>query len=218
MTFSIGIRTMPRKQNYIGQTLQRLLESGTLQHPDVKGLHLHHGEGISPNQNGCRALLAAAKDEAEWVIFLEDDIDVIDDFIPSIQRWLTDWERQDVMAYPLCCFYSDATREFAKRGAYDIPISKYYGSQGILFRTPDAVDYANWLTSLGKSFERDVSFDIHLSQWHTERLPKQKTLVTPAPCFIDHIGEFSLMGDPGSWARVGPVEGFGGREFRYREI
>lgn len=214
MTFSIGIRTYPRTLDYCRCTLSRLLHTGTLQHPLVKGLHLAHGADISPNANGCRALRMAAKDSARWVVAMEDDVDIIDDFIPSLVRWLIDFATPQQLFYPLSCFYPGAIAANTHQGAWlDYPISEFYGSQGFVMRTADALDFARWVPTLGLSFERDVSLDLRLAEWHLLRSPIQH-LRTPAPCFLDHIGEFSAIGPPGSWERVGKVVGFD-REHKY---
>lgn len=217
MTFSIAIRTITRKADYCRGTLTRLVETGSLQHPELLGLHISHGEGISPNANGCRAIQMAVRDGADWIIFLEDDVDMIDNFLSDVELWLEDWSAPNVLAYPLSCFYSDAVKESRRRGAWDrYPLDKYYGSQGFAIRTADALDFANWLTGLNKPFDRDVSFDIHLAQWHLLRRPAVKHVITPAPCFLDHTGEFSSIGPPGSWERVGRVAGFAGRQWSYQ--
>lgn len=215
MTYAIGMRTMPRPQDYCKQTLMRLVETGTLQDRRVKGLHVSDGRGLTPNQNGCRALRLAASDEPEWVIFMEDDVDIIDDFIGSVDRWLERFAVSDVLFYPLGCFYIDAVRDARDVGYWPMPVDKYYGSQAFVMRTPDALAYAEWLIGLKKAPEDDVSFDIHLQRWHKIVRPHQPVVHTPAPCFIDHTGEYSLMGPPGSWARVGRVLGFAGRDWSF---
>ena len=216
-TFSIAIRTITRVGNYCRGTLERLVASGTLQHPALLGLHLSHGESITPNANGCRALRLAAADGADWIVFLEDDVDPIDDLLGSVERWLERFARPRVRAYPLSCFYAEAMARHRRAGAWeDYPLEKYYGSQGFVIRTADALDFAGWLEARADRPKGDVSFDLWLAGWHREREPDQQHLVMPAPCFLDHTGEFSAIGPPGSWERVGRVHGFAGREFSFR--
>jgi hypothetical protein len=210
-TFSIGIRTIARRVDYCRGTLLRLVESGTLQHPSLRGLHLHHGEGITPNQNGARAIQLAAHDDVEWVIFLEDDVDMIDDFLGSVDRWLARYARPEVRAYPLSCFYSDAIAHFREAGVWEMPIEKFYGSQGFVMPVLDAIAFSGWV----ERQPRAASFDLYLSEWHRLVEPEQPHLLTPAPCFLDHTGEFSSLGPPGSWERVGRVEGFAGRDWSF---
>lgn len=219
MRFSIGIRTVTRVQNYLRGTLSRLVETGALEHPDVIGLHVSHGEGITPNENGCRALLNAAEDCPDWVLFLEDDVDMLDDIVGSMQRWLAEFATDDVLAYPMCCFYAASMNARRREGFWDMPLEKYYGSQAILMRPHDAINFAHWLNLFVREHLTDpksgVSFDLKLTQWHHLVRPHVGYLRTPAPCFFDHTGEFSAIGPPGSWERVGRVEGFPGRRWRF---
>lgn len=73
-------------------------------HPDAK-FFWHETPKPTPSrqQNGARAIRAAAGRDAEWVIKLEDDIDVCADFLGSLSRWLDDNERnsRDVPMYTL---------------------------------------------------------------------------------------------------------------------
>lgn len=218
MTFSIGMRTMFRRADYCSQTVARLSETGSLHHRDVVGFHVSHGEGITPNMNGVHALRMAAKDGADWVLFLEDDIDIVDDFVGSVSRWLQDHATPDVLAYPLGSFYKNVTDcpAVIQAGEWRIPRRLYYGSQAVVFRTPDAADYADWLeayTRVQDDKDRSGSFDLRISDWHGERRPKTETLCTPIPCLVDHIGEESLMG---TWTRTGRILHFAGRGWSYR--
>lgn len=215
-TFSIGVRTIARRVDYCRGTLERLVESGTLQHPALIGLHLSHGEGITPNANGCRALRLAAADAPDWILFLEDDVDPINDLIGSVERWLERFARPTVRAYPLACFYAGSVALYREAGAWEsYPIEQFYGSQGFAIRPADALEFAGWLESKADEPRGDVSFDIWLGKWHREREPNQPHLITPAPCFLDHTGEFSAIGPPGSWERVGRVAGFAGRDWSF---
>lgn len=219
MTFGIGLRTVDRPQNYCAETLLRLQQTGTIYHPSVKGFYVSHGEGLTPNENGAKALRLAAQDNPDWVLFLEDDIDVIDDLIGSVERWLTAFAHQDILVYPLGCAYPSIVGQAAERGAWDYPIADtFYGTQALLFRTPDALAYAAWLLEIPEHVSRrEICFDLWLAKWHLEQRPDQKFLRTPAPCFVDHLGEHSIMGDnKQSWERCGRFEAFGGRKFSYQ--
>lgn len=210
MTFSIAMRTMPRPYDYCRDTLRRLVDVGVFQHRSVIGFHLHHGDGLTPNQNGIGALQRAVRDHADWVLFLEDDIDVIDDFMGSVERWLTRFAKPTVRVYPLGCFYPESIKENRERGVWELPLPKYYGSQAVLLRTDDAASYAEYL---GRLAHEESHFDLLLADWHIRQEPLQPHLLTPAPCFIDHLGEQSLMG---TWDRTGRMTEFAGREWSYR--
>lgn len=214
MTFSICMRTVYRPQNYCQRTVKRLADVGAMCHSSVLGFHISHGEGITPNRNGARALLRAANDNPDWIIFLEDDIDVIDDFIPSTQRWLKRFELPNILFYPLGSFYQHMTQPLHDKGAWDMPLPLFYGSQAVVLRKRDAIDFAVWLNNRG--FQdvkgRDTEFDLNLTRWHQERCPSREFTRTPAPSFVDHIGEHSLMGD---FSRTGHMLDFAGRKWSF---
>lgn len=218
MTFSIGVRTVFRPQNYVRQLVQRLAETGTLTHPLLKGFHVHHGEVLNPNMNGVGALRAAVADRADWVIFLEDDIDIIDDFIGSLNRWLALFWKPDIYFYPLGSFYASLTGPQHSVGMWEMPLDYYYGSQAVVLSTRGAHDYAQYLdlhqgAPIGPSKWRfDQHFDMHLSEWQRLSGGNAEFTRTPAPCFVDHIGENSLMG---TWERTGRILDFAGREWSF---
>lgn len=222
MTFSIGLRTITRLQRYCQQTLQRYLESGVVYHPSVVGFHVSHGEDCSPNENAVRALRMAARDNPDWVIFSEDDVDIINDLIGSLERWLDRFARPTVRAYPLGCAYPGLIQLARDRGCWDYPLEQFYGTQVVVFRTVDALDYATFLENIPiDANRRDICFDLWLGNWHRQVEPNQLHLLTPAPCFIDHVGQFSIMGDnKQSWERCGRFEAFAGRDwsFQFKEV
>lgn len=206
MTFSIGLRTAPREVDYLTATLKRLAESGTMKHPQVLGVHVAYGEGLTPNENGCRAMQFALNDKPDWVIFLEDDIDVLDDFIGSVSRWLSDHERPHVHLYPLACQYSRCFDERATFWEYSTPA--YYGSQGLVLRAMPAQAFINFVRT---EWKPPRAFDMALARWHEQYEPSTTHLVTPVPCFIDHLGDVSTFG-----YNVGRFEGWRGREYSYK--
>jgi len=219
VTFSIGIRTVFRPQNYCRNTVVRLAESGTLSHPSVLGLHVHHGEVLNPNMNGVGALRAAARDNPDWVVFLEDDIDIINDFINSLQAWLDAFARDDVFFYPLGSFYAGITQSRRAYGFWEMPLHLYYGSQAVAFRTHDALHYAHWLdehqgdtTPEWSQWRFDQHFDMHLAMWQRMVGGNNEITITPSPCFVDHVGENSIMG---TWERTGRMLDFAGRDWSF---
>lgn len=218
-TFSIAIRTVPRTPDYFRATLHRLIDSGTLQHPSLLGLHVSNRPDLTPNENGARALRLAAQDSPRWIIFLEDDVDMIDDFLGSVDRWLDNRAQATIHAFPLSCFYPLELARCVEAGDdyWDYPLDLYYGSQGFAIRLLDALSFAHWVERLPNDYpRRDVSFDLKLAHWHRMREPNFPFMRTPSVPFLDHTGEFSAIGPPGSWERVGRVTDFPGHEWSYR--
>lgn len=217
MTFSIGMRTIQRSgADYLSRTLARLGEVGLYplcadRRPRVLGLHISDGTGldISSNENGCRAIELALQDNPEWVLFLEDDIDVIDDFIGSIERWLADHEQPTIHIYPLGCNYSQCfTPEMT---AWRYRTGAYYGSQALLLRASRARAFVAYVRTYWLPNNGNRAFDLALARWHESIEPEQPFLLTPVPCFVDHLGSESTFG-----YNVGRFAGFGGHAYSYR--
>lgn len=220
MTFAFAVRTMKARPIYYEQFIERF-KSLVAPDPRVLGIATSEGTGILPNENACGALEDAARIGAEWVLFFEDDAEFIDDIIGSTERWLTKNARPDVRFYPLGCNYSQCFRPGMTCMVY--PIESFYGTVGVALRTPDAAAFAAWLrknidhpnkqgqyptTPIGKCL------DLRLATWHKVVEPKQPFVLTPAPCFINHMGRVSTIStEAGHY--TGEYAGYGGRSYQY---
>ena len=209
MTFSITIRTCTREVDYYKQTMQRLRETGTLDHPSVIGFHVSHGHSTTPNENGANALRRGASDNPDWVLFLEDDIDIIDDFIPSLEAWLEKFATPKCLVYPLGSFYPSITHAMHKEGVWYMPSDSYYGSQALVMRPVDALEYADYIVTTPWV----AGFDRQLADWLEKKLGQKTVFPTPCPCFVDHLGEVSAVKHGN---QTGRMLDFGGRNFRFR--
>lgn len=207
MTLSIGIRSITREPDYLQGLLARLFDVGVFDDARVLGLHVNYGEGLTPNENGCRALERAALDAPDWVLFFEDDMDVIDDFLGSIERWMTKYERPDIHLYPLGCNYSQCFLPDSDCWLYGV--SKYYQSGCFLLRADKVAHLCDFMRTR-PPVSRERCFDLNIARWHQEIEPQTEYLHTPVPCFVNHVGEVSSMG-----CAVGTFAGFAGRDYSY---
>jgi hypothetical protein len=220
VTLSIGIRTVTRLELYLQHTLQRLSEV-TKGSTFVQNVHVSYGDGLEPNENALRALSFALADGTDWVLLLEDDLEFIDDFAGSLQRWLDKFVIPTVHFYPLGCFYPSAIQAARQDGMWEQPLLGYYGSQAVVFRAADAQALIEWFPSRptlkadsGWDYPRDRCFDLYLAAWHRHFEPTRDTVRTPAPCFIDHVGTTSAISHREHHG-AGRVDGFGGRSFSF---
>jgi hypothetical protein len=61
-------------------------------------------------------------------------------------------------------------------------------------------------------------FDLLLGRWH-KTVSVSDDLITPIPCFIDHLGDDSLLAmGRGNGDIVGHFRGFRGYDFSYRGL
>ena len=205
MTFSLAVRTVPKREALMASLLVRL--RGMLQSPDVLGLHISANADVAPNENGCRALEAALADRADWIVFFEDDAGPIDDLVGSLQRWLAAYAAAWVHIYPLGCQYP-----LPEGDAWQYPIDAFYCSVAMVMRpslVPEMISYFRCRPYLVQSF------DILLGRWH-KAASECPHMLTPVPCFVDHLGDDSTLAEtrPGHDA-VGHFQGFKGYDFSY---
>lgn len=206
MTFSIAIRTIPARAELFCQLACQVAD--IMADPGVLGLHVSARADVTPNENACLALAGAAGDEADWVLFLEDDAGPIDDLIGSVDRWLADHEDPAVHVYPLGYQY-DAD---ASETAWEYPISAFYCSVALVIRTSMVPSLIAYLRA--NSHVRQ-GFDLMTGHWH-RTASDSPDLLAPVPCFVEHLGDESTLidGRPGHNV-VGRFRGFSGYDYSY---
>lgn len=210
MTYSICVRTIPQRLTLFVDLFERLMMIAS--HPSIDAVHVSNDVLITPNENGCRALEKTLNDKSDWVIFLEDDAELIHDFVDSTDRWLVDHQEPAVHIYPLGCQYSETWPKGTSVWRYEL--KDYYCSVALVIRksfVPSFIEYVR------KNSEITQGFDLMLSNWH-KTISASSYLLTPIPCFIDHIGDDSTLANTrGNHDVVGRFRGFRGLDYSYPE-
>lgn len=199
---------------------------------------------VTRQQNAQRAIAeAAAYDKSDWVIKLEDDIDVIDDFLGNLDRWLDRYEMAPVPMFVLgATFQKVADAKFAPdetflgpgksfprvRDAYNrgfrmIPheVLGWYAAQALCWRRETAQQLADWLGPDpgffdGTTLHKERGHDMLLQQWGQQY---GRYFACTCPSFVQHIGEQSNLSEP-ERGHVQPFFQFPfpGRGWRYEHI
>jgi hypothetical protein len=144
------------------------------------------------NLNVARALeIGLSK---KWILFLEDDIDVIKDFVESVALWIEHHENKDIAIYPLAASYQSVI-DAAKKGETSInyPHNNFYGTQGMLFRSKDIQGLIDYLRE--DPYRKNVdgtAWDLIISEWSNKTSPV-KHFITPVPSFVQHDGRSSIV-------------------------
>lgn len=161
--------------------------------------------GHPANMNTVSALFAGADTGAKWVLFLEDDIDVIGDFFDSVGAWMDEVATEKVDIYPLGASYPNVEPS-AERGVFwKYPTHKFYGTQGVVFRASSVRDIAGYIEDSTFEVEgveqiladgtrqvvRGSGYDIMMARWHNAN--RTPWLLTPIPSFVQHTGEMSYL-------------------------
>lgn len=229
-------------ENYLGSTLARLdcssidalrdpldeliiADSGvserisTIAHQVLddcwQGDLIQHRPAVCANLNVALALEYGAETGADFVLFLEDDIDVIDDFFGSVSRWLEDHITSVPVIYPLGANYGEVEESF-QRGEtwWGYPVSKFYGTQAFLIRSRDVESCVKYI--------RDHCYDLHADGTGYDHLIRDwmisngvMYMPTPAPSFVQHIGIHSAIKRRD---KIHTFPSFPGREWSYKGI
>lgn len=149
-----------------------------------------HGSRRTPTDNAAMALMVAGSTDAKWVLFLEDDIDVCDQFLDSVGSWLDDHDRSDRHVFAFGAAY-DALVDLHRKGktSWQYPIDGFYGTQAFAVRAADAL-------SLGKFFMNSLqpsAYDLLMHRWARQNWPETKFFMASVPSFVEHTGRESTI-------------------------
>lgn len=232
---SLVVKTFDRSgaglRNYLGETLSNLERGGLLAARTPWTLTVVDGgspEGyleaeipesfrecvrlvraarvLTPNENAAASWCEACMDPAaDWVLVVEDDIDVCADFLDETAAWLATYARKDRHLYPLGC-PPENVRESALNGAnaWEYPIGHYWGAQATAARRADGQSLAAYLTAHPLHAGSTQSHDWIIPQWATDTWPTIAHFLTPVPGLVQHIGRQSLLAISRR-ARYGPT-------------
>lgn len=162
----------------------------------------------SAKQTFATALFEGAQD-ARWVIFIEDDIDVCADFVDSVGRWLDDNVRPDPCVYVMGGDNS-AIKSAHERGesAWLQPPPTFWGLQCVVMSAPVARDVGGWMEqhpifTHADGRPDDNAHDLELQRWAADR--KAPTFVAAAPSFVQHVGDDSAINPERTWRVTFPT-------------
>jgi hypothetical protein len=174
-----------------------------------------HGGTHPANANAAQALRRGAATGADWVLFLEDDIDVIGRFFDSVGAWLDINAADDVVIYPLGANY--AQTQGTKVEGWRYPTHKFYGTQAVAFRSsicePLADRIERWAAGDLDGETHSHGYDIAMARWH--RVHHGPTMLTPVPSFVQHTGTTSVIAPT---RRPHTFPSWPGREWDYLSI
>ncbi len=141
------------------------------------------------------AALRDGANSSDWVLFLEDDIDICGDFMESTLRWLSEHVSDEYRVYPLGANYPSVL-SLSHKGetSWRYPIEKFYGTQAFVLRAEDAFTLAGFLEDDPYHFnEEGTSWDLIMHLWSKSYYPSILHFLTPVPSFVQHIGQNSTV-------------------------
>jgi hypothetical protein len=172
------------------------------------------GRRLTNNENALRALRLGLQATAEWILHLEDDIDVCDDIMVSIDAWLGDHAGPTGLIYPFYTFHAPykGVRDAMNRGeaSWEYPLSAFYGNQCWAIRRAAAASLADYLEATIPTWSSGQGFDLITKQWAQSL--GYTHLLASAPSFVQHVGKESSL----HLGRFHENASWPGREWSYR--
>lgn len=216
-------RTLDNLERSIGCELDSLHVSDSFSSSYVSSLalrrkgctYIEHEPGVVANLNIAEALEYGANTGAEFVLFLEDDIDFIGDFYNSVSRWLDDHVSSLPIIYPLGANYGEVRQGYNRGETYwNYPVPKFYGTQAFLVRSRDVASCCEYIRSHCYDLHEDgTGYDHLIRDWMLGN--GITTIPTPCPSFVQHIGTSSIIKRRGS---IHTFPSYPGHDYIYRGV
>lgn len=172
-------------------------------------IRVYRGDRRLATPNVAEALAIGAGTGAEWVLFCEDDLDFIADFVGSVGRWLDDHAAAGTTTYRFTCAHV-AIESRLQQGLdhWWYPVEQSWGTQCFALRSGDAASLAGWLKEnpLYRHIDgrmADGAYDLEMHRW--ARSLGVARFVASVPSFCQHLAP--LGRDSTIWKeRPWPVE------------
>jgi glycosyltransferase involved in cell wall biosynthesis len=177
--------------------------------------YVEHEPYMCANLNVADALEQGASTDAEFVLFLEDDIDFIGDFLNSVSRWLDDHVSSLPIIYPLGANYDQVQQGFRRNETYwSYPVTQLYGTQAFIIRSRDVPSCCEYLRAHCYDLHEDgTRYDHLIRDW---MLSNGVTHIpTPCPSFVQHIGTTSIIKRRSA---IHTFPSFPGNEYVYKGV
>lgn len=232
INFTLALLTVDRREsggvNYLDRTMESLERSGLWDQNEVTfTFNLFNSGGsveylnrwrakvnsvwfpkrkLSMRENYADALKVSGSGEADWVILLEDDVEVCSQFIQKVVRCLEKVEYVVGNSFRVITLY--CPYELYGDGIWPYPIVDFYGTQCWVVRRDDALSLGNYFgnsenvlslrtrTHLGRTYFTSAGDEVGasapdflLKDWHWKLYPQRNYFGACIPSLVQHIGK-----------------------------
>lgn len=247
MTMVTTDRSVKQRKNYVYDTLKGLESAGVFSSPYYHSLTIHvdsanerfvekienltqfheavtvraHAHKAGSAGNAMRAHKEASQlDGVDWVMMLEDDLLIAEDFLETVVKWLQSAEDTRRLVYQIGV-WSEYVKHYQHNGGkswfdfygHDEPGKKIFrldgptelmrGSQCYLMRQRDSARFATFIDSLmrGKKVDSLIHHDMRIRQWLNSLVQQSGEndigyVRSPKPTtFVQHVGIESSVYD-----------------------
>lgn len=183
----------PDPREYIATEVTPYVPSGLSSHRLLIDLGVT-GLARTLHQTAALAIRRGAATGAPWMLVLDDDIDVCDQFADAVVAWLEDHATPAQVLYAFGANFPHIQRCVLKGGTlWPYPVGALYGAQALAWSHDDAMQLADWL---GPDPSHEPSLDPAgdgVRNWHHLLIGWGRSrdvthFAASAPSFVDHVG------------------------------
>jgi hypothetical protein len=148
-------------------------------------------------ENFARALESSKAHKAEYIIFMEDDIEVAPKLSYQIDQFIQR-HQQDHKVWSFHASYSEiAAAVAAGDGHFNLPYPQFYGSLCFAVSAVDAHSLSAWLINCYRSGGNRQTADLQISEWLKHKMNVHH-ICCSVPSLVQHIGvTSSIRSNPG---------------------
>ena len=144
-------------------------------------------ERIELIENFARALKAKSASDAEYIIFMEDDIEVV----PNLSHRIDQFIHKHLKGNKVWSFHASYQEIVDAVNAgdehYDLPYPGFYGSLCFAISATDAHSLAAWLSDYYNAGGNRHTADLQVNEWLKHEM-KFDHICCSAPSLVQHIG------------------------------
>lgn len=148
------------------------------------------------SENFAEAMRVGASSGKEWVLFLEDDIEVCEDFIDGVIDWLMNHATDDRRVYSFSVPHQ--AMNACRTAAWDCPIEYFCCTQAFALRAEDAASLHFWMkahpTFTGPDGNTSTgAYDLSMREWAKATWPDIDHFLASNPSLVQHVGDASVL-------------------------
>ena len=162
---------------------------------------------LSLVENVIRAFRAGAQSGAEFVVFMEDDIDVVPDLAESIDRFIAEHD-DGALVWSFHAAFGGVEKA-ARAGCdhFELDCPAFYGTLCLAMRADHARLFANWLQARHDQAGLRGAADLEINHWLMKEMGVHSVCCS-APSLVQHAGYHStferteFIENPSYWMAV----------------
>lgn len=185
--------THPREPEYFSQTMKNLVRGGLCESNRLLSFRIN--ETSEPANINVANALSDLPIGTKWVIFIEDDIDVCDNFVDSCAKWLDDLYTPGIPIYSFGSNHPEIQLRSDEGFKYwPYPRDCFFGTQCIGIPAQLSEGIAEYLREHCYDRTDDgTAYDLLMADWVAKNYSDCLHFLASCPAFVQHIGTESIV-------------------------